>query len=306
MADEWGDILFDPISFGGIELDVISVSDNVGRVLARHEYPFRDGAVIEDMGGVPRETGCDIIFIPGGAGDGANHLENLVSFLDVAQSGEASTFIHPLTGSYQAFVEDLTFNARADDRSVVRVSCTFVEAGLDRAAFFAGADESVGSGVVLAEEAQADMNASIEADADAMSLDPPITVQDDVVATATSWQDTPNITPRQINLELNSVTKDIITQSERLELASDVTKYPLYQSFQRLHRAIRRAAEIAIRTGPKLTELTVGKDMPLLAVMSNFYGGTLALSQYTKTRELNDIDNPALVPEGTKLTVEQR
>jgi 3D (Asp-Asp-Asp) domain-containing protein len=214
-------------------------------------------------------------------------------------------FVHPLFGSYDAKVENLSVEADAENRSVIRMSCTFVEDGLDRAAFEANTDESVASGVQKTEFARDDVDTAIAADPAVAALDPPITVQNDAVTTAEGWRDTPGITPRQVNLQLNRVANQIIVDTERLELATRLDRYPLFLSMQRLHSAIRRAADLAIETGPRLTRYTVGQDAPLLAIMATIYGGAAATAQYAKVREQNDIENPARVPAGTSLTIEQ-
>jgi len=48
----WRDTLL-PASFRDILFDVISSRDDTERAIVQHEYPYRDGAEVEDMGRRP-------------------------------------------------------------------------------------------------------------------------------------------------------------------------------------------------------------------------------------------------------------
>ncbi|MCE0321960.1 DNA circularization N-terminal domain-containing protein, partial [Klebsiella pneumoniae] len=41
-------------SFRGIAFDIINTRDSMQRDIAQHEYPYRDGANIDDLGAKPR------------------------------------------------------------------------------------------------------------------------------------------------------------------------------------------------------------------------------------------------------------
>jgi prophage DNA circulation protein len=305
--DEWQELLFEA-SYGGIPIDVVTTEDDVSRVLARHEYPFQDGAVLQDMGAAPRTTQCDVIFIPT-VGQEDNHINRLTLFLTLLNEAhkldEPPILVHPLTGSYPALPEGISISAGADARDFIRVSLTFVESGLDPAAFETVGDESVGAGVAEVSIAGGEVDAALAAP----DLPDPIysnpTVQADSLITAERWRDTIGITPREITLELNRIANRISDETEAMEVLTNVDRYPVYLAFLRLHAAIRRAAELAIQTRPKLTEITLARTEPLIAIMTRIYGGRRAMDFYTRTRELNDISNPARIPAGTKLTIEQ-
>jgi hypothetical protein len=309
--DEWSDLLF-TASYSGIELDIVSTSDDVSRVLARHEYPFRDGAVLQDMGAAPRSTQCRIIFMPTSAqAADDNHISRVSDFLQIVSDAHAldrpPNFIHPISGSYPALVEGLSFDATANERDFIVVNCTFVEAGLDPAAFTASGDESIETGVAEVDFARTGLSTALagadEGLGEAVAANP-VTVHDDALTTAEGWAATPGITPRQVNLEMNEITNEINDEVDRLEVITRVDRYPTFLAFQRLHAAVRRAAELAIATGPTLTEHRVLRTEPLLALVTEIYGGTLAVDQYTRTRELNDIPNPGRIEAGTVLTIE--
>ena len=305
MSDEWSDQVFEPSNFDGVELDILSTDDDLSNELIRHTYPFRDGASLQNAGAVPRTTACEIWFFARPELED-DHLERLRQFVKVAATTIPLTFLHPLYGSYQAMVESNTLQATSVDRDLVKVNCTFVEAGLNPAAFQAQTDDSVGSGVAGVELTAAAIDAitvDAAADPDATDLES-ITVQDTATTTAESWASNPTITQRQINLELNAVTNQIDDDIQRLGLATSVSNYPAWASMIQLHGSIRRAADLAIRTAPKLRVHIVKRTEPLLAIMADIYGGTDAIDRYTRTLELNNIRNPARVTAGTSLVVE--
>ena len=45
-------------SFRGVAFDIITTRDSVQRDIAQHEYPYRNGANIDDLGGKPRSLQC--------------------------------------------------------------------------------------------------------------------------------------------------------------------------------------------------------------------------------------------------------
>ena len=139
MTDNWGTILYDA-SYGGFPIHVLSTSDVGGRALARHTYPHRDGADIEDMGAEPRVTRCRVIFT------GPDHYEAFRVFHDLAQSIEPLDFVHPITGTYLAKVGELNWSADAEPRDTIMVDCTFEEDTTEPAAFPIGAGSPTLSG----------------------------------------------------------------------------------------------------------------------------------------------------------------
>ena len=99
--DEWGDLLFEA-SYGGLLLDIISTDDDVSRALAIHKFPFRDGAVLQDVGAEPRQTTVSIIFLPIPTQDD-NHINRLTTFLTLVNEGVPQSFVHPLTGDDELY-----------------------------------------------------------------------------------------------------------------------------------------------------------------------------------------------------------
>ena len=49
-------------SFRGVAFDIINTRDSMQRDIAQHEYPYRDGANIDDLGAKPRSLQCQAVF----------------------------------------------------------------------------------------------------------------------------------------------------------------------------------------------------------------------------------------------------
>ena len=299
MLDEWEENLFDA-SFGGIPINVLSTGDSVPRTVARHLFPFRDGALAIDMGQEARTTSVEIIFFDQGPqDDGSTHIDRMLAFLEVANSGLEQTFIHPITGSYQAFAEGLSFNAQASDRASISLSCTFVETGLERAAFETNEDQTVASGVAAVSEASLD----VAAEAEALGIE--VTVNEDSLKVAQGWADAgEEITPRQVSLELNYMANQIEAETERFQLATRVDRYPMLLAFHRLQASMRKAAALTQSAAPATRQVVTDRPTSLLAFVNDRFGGANANAQYLRTRQLNRIENPSYIPAGTTIIVE--
>ena len=302
--DQFEDLLF-TASYAGLEIDIVSTSDDISRTLISHEYPFRDGAVLEDTGAVPRRTDCTIVFMP--TSTRPDMIERFGQFQALINDPDRTprVFCHPLTGVYDALPENATFDLNAEDRDFITMQVTFVEAGLDPAAFQVRVDLTVGAGVAETAAAETDINDAVAADLTLATIDDsPDDIAADSLTTAESWRDDPTISQRQINLELNGLSNRINDAVDELELATNLQSYPTLRAFHRLHGAIRRSAEAAIQTAPKLTELTARTTSPLMALLQDFYGGRQAVERFDRVLELNDIPNPAEILTGTIFTVE--
>lgn len=108
----------------GIELEMETVEDEFSKSIARYEYPYADGADLEDLGQKARSVRLRCYFWD----DDAGHLTynghiRLVNHL--ASTGQ-SELIHPKYGVMRGCVEQIT--VRHDDRLMTaEVDITFVE-----------------------------------------------------------------------------------------------------------------------------------------------------------------------------------
>lgn len=291
--DEWSRELL-PASFAAIPLNVVRTSDNHQRALVRHGYPSREGAKLQDMGGEPRTTRMELVFF------GENHIQHLRQMIAAWREGVVDTLIHPITGTFEAALEEFDWNAEAASRDFITATATFVEDILtaDNQVIRSFSGEIPNRNLV---------DQDVEAvEAELVELGLESEVPEEVTEQLDLWQDAEpaDMTRPQIELELSALSNRIQDEIDRLDLAADVANYPAYEAFVRLHNNLRNLAELLIAQAPRLTTYTVPVAAPLLVIFQGLYGGQGALDRYTRGLDMNRVLNPALVPAGTVLTVE--
>lgn len=88
----WSDSILDA-SFRGVRFDVINARDSWSRDIAQHEYPYIDGADVQDMGRKARNIRLSALFW---GDDYDSRLQSFIAELDKRGAGE---LIHPIYGS---------------------------------------------------------------------------------------------------------------------------------------------------------------------------------------------------------------
>ncbi|EME3601649.1 DNA circularization protein [Yersinia enterocolitica] len=88
----WSDSILDA-SFRGVRFDVVNARDNWSRDIAQHEYPYIDGADVQDMGRKARNIRLSALFW---GDDYDSRLQSFIAELDKRGAGE---LIHPIYGS---------------------------------------------------------------------------------------------------------------------------------------------------------------------------------------------------------------
>ena len=110
-------------SIDGIPLEIETLDDQFEVAIARHEFPFKDGALLENMGQKARTITIRCYFWDDGSHLTYNRHIQLVNSLQAAGLSELT---HPVYGVVQGMAERVT--VRADDREMTaEVDITFVE-----------------------------------------------------------------------------------------------------------------------------------------------------------------------------------
>lgn len=109
-------------TFRGVRFDVVNTRDSVERSLAQHEYPYLDGADIEDMGAQPRSLQLTAMLW----GDVyETQLQSLIQALDKKGAGD---LIHPIFGSMPNMqVKVYQVNHEADNVDACTLDIQFVQ-----------------------------------------------------------------------------------------------------------------------------------------------------------------------------------
>lgn len=297
MSDIWSTSLFQA-SFAGVAFDCLATQDSIDRAVARHTFPRRDGANLEDMGAEPRSTSCQVLFWERSADEGdepGNHLVRFAAFKAAVDAGLVADFVHPITGTYRAMVANFGFEASAEERDLISCACTFVEDTTQPAKFDPGSQLTVDSGA-----AATAANAKLaKASLDAAGIDS--SVADETSSIVDNWESDSEMTVRQVNLELASVNQKLDDTIETYELTSDVTNYTLWRRIQSLNYSARRAAALFRQSQPQTIQITVAEATPLRALVASTYGANDAEVRYSEIMRLNEVDDPSLIPAGTVL-----
>lgn len=110
-------------SIDGIPLEIETMDDQFEVAIGRHEMPYKDGALLENMGQKARVISLRCYFW-----DTAGHLtfNDHIKLINHLRNQQLFELIHPIYGSITGMVERVS--CRADDRELTaEVDVTFVE-----------------------------------------------------------------------------------------------------------------------------------------------------------------------------------
>jgi len=315
-VSEWSADNLQECSFGGFVLHILEADDSESRRIGTHEYPNRSGARSRDTGGEQRSTRVTIVFMRHATMP--EPIRDFLEFRKFKSSGQIRRFIHPVTGAYDAVIQDFTWSQRASPVNHIEVNCLFLEAYPNdfEELIFDVVDLRAGSNAAGGVEATRNAKAAL----DRSLLDVGKTSSLDPVALAKSWQTgltvpsttDPTVTAttssaisaRQVSLELNRFNRQMDQEIDRLEVLSDVRNQPALSAYFELASAIRGTADVVVRATERITELTTTEDRSVLSICAELYGSLDAVTRAAEMLQLNStIRNPALIPAGTVLVV---
>lgn len=143
IASPWATML--DASFRGVKFQVAGIGDKGEKSLAVHEYPYRPGAEVEDLGRKARLTPVKALFW------GRNYVSEVSSLVKAFEESGKGELVHPLFGTLQVCVKNWNIEHDAEKRDYAAVDFEFVEASLDNPFFDAKSMRG------LADKAQANM-----------------------------------------------------------------------------------------------------------------------------------------------------
>ena len=110
-------------SFRGVKFDCTTTGDSGARDTASHEYPYLDGADVEDLGGKSRKISMKAVFF------GNDYVKRLNRFLKALDQSGPGELVHPVFGSIRsAQLLSYEVSHAADDPDYCTVSLQFTEA----------------------------------------------------------------------------------------------------------------------------------------------------------------------------------
>src|SRR5262249_32728315 len=99
-------------------------------------------------------------------------------------------------------------------------------------------------------------------------------------------------------------TARIQVMTDELEVATDLSRYPVMVALVNLSYSLRRAAQIFAQAAPQLFTFTVEAPTPLLILAAQVYGAAEAPARVDEILSLNDSRSPARVERGTVITAQ--
>lgn len=107
-------------SFKGVSFDVIATDDAMTRAVVEHQYPYVDGADIEDMGANAHEVTLSAIFF------GDTYAVKLRALINVLQESGTGVLVHPIHGRLPDMLPiSWAHHHEADLRNYVALTLTF-------------------------------------------------------------------------------------------------------------------------------------------------------------------------------------
>lgn len=116
-------------SFRGVPFQIESVNDKGEKSLAIHEYPYRAGGEVEDLGRKPRIIPLRAVFW------GVNYLSGLRALIKAFEVEGKGELIHPVFGSVDVVIRSWDIPHEAERPNYATVSFEAVEASPDNPFF---------------------------------------------------------------------------------------------------------------------------------------------------------------------------
>ena len=142
-------------SFRGVPFDCQATNEPTKRALAIHEYPFKDGGEVDDMGRRARTFSLRAVFF------GGFYQADLKKFLAALDAGGEGELVHPIYGSHTVMVQDYEPQHEADGPDSCTVAVTFVESGL-HTPFFTAPETARGKAESATDAAESALEAAEE------------------------------------------------------------------------------------------------------------------------------------------------
>lgn len=286
-------------TLAGVRLWLASLSAEGGRTLVEQQPTRGDDNDVDDRGRAPRRWRVTMLFaeMPGEQEAPVDRLRRLIAALE-AGSDDGFAFTSPIEGTCQVRVGEFTHELGMNGR--ITASAT-----LSRLA--AGTPAVIPLGPAVSPEAGAEAVTAAAGRATAALEE--VNLESDVpsscAAAAARWTD-PATSPRQVFLEVASLTSQIQDEIVALELGGDLQLWPSYRSMVELASQTIAAANAVTSTVGAVFRLLVDRPTPLRVLAARVYGAVLAAERMAEIVRLNDLGTPGMVPAGTSLVMPAR
>lgn len=290
--------------FGDLPILIASIETDDGRDIAVQSPARGSRHYLQDRGAKLGRADCEILFVsePGKA----SYLERFAQFRALIASGEPQIFSHPLIGTYRARAEGGRHSASSESKQI-RFQCAFLPEDEPQPTTPTGAGVAPVAGVEAVNVAVDDVKEQLTADdvavlrAQAPSTDPTRTWLDDLVDFVANAANTVEVDSQEVISSVATFTGIINGAIDDLDLATDINRWPLYQSLVSLLSTMRSAGDALTADSDGMISLRIDRPMPLLSICSEVYGADAAPDQADRVTRINRVRTPNRIPAGTML-----
>lgn len=283
--------------FAGQPFLVNTISTERGRDIVVQSPANGDIHTLADQGKRVWKSTYEVLFCqrPGQA----DYLERYEQFRDLCHDGDAHELVDPLDGSFVVRAESFAM-AHDSESLMARVTVTFLEERNAPPVFPSAAGVDVGAGLESVTTA-VDRTTNI---LDEFDLEDSPFVPSSALAEVERWTelaDLGTLDSQDVFLGVSSLTAQIDSAIEVMDLKSQLDQWPVYREMIQLRYEIVRAGAALTSDADSLLEVFVAVPRPVLAICAEVYGAELARQRATEVTKINRIRTPGRVPAGTTL-----
>ena len=274
------------MTWGGIEINVQSVSDDFTRRIINYDYPYKDGSELEDLGREARPSSFAAIFF----GDG--YLSELGALIQLIDEGKTQTLKHPLFGTWQAKCTRANVTHNHDRRDSALVDLEFLEDGVNTSIPEIFSIGAVQSEMLLGVDELQSADDALTENIDSLTafIDDATAFIDDVDAQIS------DLTARFERLKkYGQAYVDELSQK-----VADHINWPAVRAARRLVNSGARLKGRVERIRPRISDTEIAVHTPLVAIAMARYSDP---DRADELQRVNKVRNPMLVPPGTKLKI---
>lgn len=277
--------------WGSVRLYIADLDGDLGRSLVVHEPSTGNAFTLQDRGEKPDRTNAVVVFctVPTETDHWKKRYD---AFKALRDKGEAQLFVHPLHGSYIAKIGECRLMMSSETDGVT-LSVEFIRDG-DVVAV-----SDVGAGITPAAGPEAVSMAATDVDASLAELGLSSTVPAEAVVASEAWAEAEEPDSRTVFAELGSLVAKVEDEVVRLELLTDLDRWPAYRDMVILRAHLVDAAAAVASFSQQIAEYVVLRSIPARVLGAQIAGARYAEAFAKEFVLLNDLASPGLVPPGT-------
>jgi hypothetical protein len=273
--------------FAGVELEIETWTEDIGRTVIRHEPTRGAGAQLSDRGQVPRTYNLSIRL----TGTAVVVAAKRAALVELRSSQETRVFEHPLDGVVRCKLEALSGSVAAGN---VSFSVTLVEdlAFTRRTAAGQPADDiSLQDIEITADELLLSLSAlQLEDSPDIAGA----------VEKASTWTERAQ---SDIVADVEAMRADVLDLRRELDASTDVALFQASIQLEAFRASYERYARAVNDIRGAVFELNVALSLPLIVILTSLYGAGPAESLLDEVARINSVLDVTRVAVGTILSL---